>query len=519
MPEKELEWRDYRDVLARRRWLLLGALFGVAIAAALGAWLWPVRYQSQSLVLVEPQAVPKQYVEPNVSTRPSERLAAIRQQVLSRTRLESLIARYHLYPGAPSDAGANRRVARMRRAISVVPVKTPGGGPLTAFRIEFRYGDARMAQQVTSDLTSQFINDSLEARTRASLATTSFLTAQLGHAEKEMSAAQARLARFKERYLAELPAEQQSNLAILGNLQAQVYGETNARDRARQQRIYLESLAASYRAAARPAANGTAPEETAALDGAIARLEEKLAALEARYTADYPDVVRARAQLARWKAMRRREAAASADGEGSPAPPAPGVASLDLAQTQSRLKATRAEILFHTARIAVLRRRIGETEARLRLAPLRQQKLDELTRDDQNARQNYQSLLAKKIQSQLATSLEMREQGERLRVIDPASLPGRPVAPNRLEIVLAGWAAGLAVGVGLVAAGEIADPRVRGNFDLEGALACPVLVRLPMLRSAAGERRRRWRIVGEFAAIFLLACASAALGVYVCRGV
>jgi polysaccharide chain length determinant protein (PEP-CTERM system associated) len=519
MPEEELEWSDYRDVLTRRRWLLLGALFAVAIAAALGAWLWPVRYESRSLVLVEPQAVPKQYVQPNVSTRPSERLAAIRQQVLSRTRLESLIARYHLYAGGTPDAAANRRVARMRRAIDVVPVKTPGGGPLTAFRIEFRYADARMAQQVTSDLTSQFINDSLEARTRASQATTNFLTAQLAHAENQMNAAQAQLARFKEQYLAELPSEQQSNLAILGNLQAQLYAETNARDRAGQQRIYLESLEGTYRAAARPAANGSAPEETAALDGAIARLEEKLAALEARYTPDYPDVVRARAQLARWKAMRSKEAAASGAEAASPAAAAPAAASLDLAQTQSRLKATRAEIRFHTAQIAVLRRRIAETEARLRLAPLRQQKLDELTRDDQDARQNYQSLLAKKIQSQLATSLEMREQGERLRVIDPASLPERPASPNRLEIVLAGWAAGLAVGIGLVAAGEIADPRVRGAFDVEGALSCPVLVHLPMLRSPAAERRRRWRIAGETTAMVLLACASAALSVYVCRGI
>ena len=518
MPETELAWSDYRDVLARRRWLLLGALFAGAIASALGAWVWPVRYRSESLVLVEPQAVPKQYVQPNVSTRPSERLAAIRQQVLSRTRLENLIARYHLYPDA-APADKNRRVARMRKAIAVVPVTTPGGGPLTAFRIEFGYRDARLAQQVTSSLTSEFINDSLEARTRASVATTNFLAAQLRRAEKKMSDQQARLARFNTRYLGELPAQEQSNLAILGNLQAQLYAESNALDRARQQRIYLGSLARSYRAGASRAPGQSAPAETAALYAAISRLEQKLAALEARYTPSYPDVVRARAQLAQWKAMRRKESAESAGGAAKAAALPPAQTALDLAQTQSHLKAVDAEIQFHTAQIARLRRQIAQAELRLRLAPLRQQQMDELTRNVQNARADYDSLLAKKLQSQLATSLEMREQGERLRVIDPASLPERPVAPNRLEIVLAGWAAGLAAGIGLVAAGEIGDPRVRGNFDLARALACPVLVRLPILRSPTAERRRRWRIAGEIAAIALLAGASVALGVHVCRGV
>ena len=95
--ERQIEWRDYWEVATRRRWVLLGALFACGVAATAGADLWPVRYRSEALVLVERQDVPKEYVQPNVTADAGERLESIRQQVLSRTRLESLIARYRLY--------------------------------------------------------------------------------------------------------------------------------------------------------------------------------------------------------------------------------------------------------------------------------------------------------------------------------------------------------------------------------------------------------------------------------------
>ncbi|MDE3137221.1 MAG: hypothetical protein KGL59_11650, partial [Acidobacteriota bacterium] len=177
--QRQIEWRDYWEVMTRRRWMVLGALFICGTAATIGVDLWPVRYRSEALVLVERQDVPKEYVQPNVTSDASERLASIRQQVLSRTRLESLIARYRLYPGDAARLDPGKLVDEMRKDIRVVPVATKGGRDLTAFRIEYTYDSPRVAQQVAGDLTSEFINESLEARTDASVATTNFLESQL----------------------------------------------------------------------------------------------------------------------------------------------------------------------------------------------------------------------------------------------------------------------------------------------------------------------------------------------------
>jgi succinoglycan biosynthesis transport protein ExoP len=520
---RQLEWRDYRDLVARRRWVLIGALVVCGLGATACAGLWPVRYRSEALVLVERQDVPKQYVQPNVTEGASERLASIRQQVLSRTRLESLIDRYNLYAKDSRRLDRSQLVDEMRKDIGVVPVSTGGGRELTAFRIEYTYDSPRMAQQVAGDLTSEFINESLEARTAASVATTSFLEAQLAEAQKELNDQQARLRDFNARNLGELPGEQQGNVEILTNLESQLYAESNALDRARQQRIYLASLAAAYsRAARQTTANASgansAATPTAVIDKTITDLTARLATLEAKYTANYPDVVRVRAQLAEWQAMRRKAAAGesrSSRAAETEAPAADDSTAPNLAEVQSRLKATDAEIAYHQRQVAGLRRRIAGTETRLRLTPLREQQMADLTRNYQNARDNYQSLLQKKMQSALATSLEKREEGERLRVIDPPSLPQQPVSPNRLEIILAGWAVGLAAGVGLVAAEEMTDQTLRGTSDVRDMLPCPLLARLPVLRSPAEERRGKWMHIGEIFLIALLMLASAGFAIYV----
>ncbi|HVB99605.1 MAG TPA: GNVR domain-containing protein [Candidatus Dormibacteraeota bacterium] len=520
--EKQLEWLDYWEVVTRRRWILLAVLFVCGLAATAVAALWPVRYRSEALVLVEQQNVPSDYVRPNVSADARQRLATISQQVLSRTRLQNLIDRYRLYPSA--RPGGNKLVDRMRKDIALDPVKTDGSQHLTALKIAFTYGDPRTAQQVTNDLTSEFINQSLQARTQESAATTDFLTSELAQAQKDLATQQSQLSDLKTRYLGELPEQEQSNIQILSNLQAQLYAETNARDSAEQQEIYLQSLASAYRrmdkgraSTAGPAPGGPAP--VAVIDKAISDLEQKLTALEAKYTLNYPDVVQARDQLAKWKAMRKaallrgqtQQAATASSG-----PAAPPSSDPNLNEAQSRIKAAQAEIAMHNRQIDSLKRSIAATQNRLRLTPLREQQLASVTRSYQNARDNYESLLKKKLQSELATNLERREEGERLQVIDPASLPQRPVAPNRLEIVLGGWAVGLAAGIGLISAEEMTDDTLRSDFDIRQQIPCPVLAHVPILRSAAEERRSQWRRIAEIVGIVVLILASTGIGIFVC---
>src|SRR6202022_123694 len=88
---------DYWAIALRRRWWILLPLF-LTWAAGWGvSWLLPSTYHSEAMILVEQQKVPDQYVLPNVTTNLQERLQGMTQQILSRTRLQSTIDRFHLY--------------------------------------------------------------------------------------------------------------------------------------------------------------------------------------------------------------------------------------------------------------------------------------------------------------------------------------------------------------------------------------------------------------------------------------
>src|SRR5216684_7016817 len=94
---RELTFEDYAAMLRRRRWLILiPALLG-AIAGYALSWHLPKKYTSHTLILVEQPTVPDSYVKPVVSEDLNQRLASMREQILSRTRLQQLVEHFGLY--------------------------------------------------------------------------------------------------------------------------------------------------------------------------------------------------------------------------------------------------------------------------------------------------------------------------------------------------------------------------------------------------------------------------------------
>src|SRR6266567_7971306 len=94
---RELTMEDYAGIFKRRLWLILtlGVLF---LGAAIGAtYVVPPQFVSQTLVLVEQQKVPEDYVKPVIEEDLTARLASMKEQILSRSRLQPIIERFNLY--------------------------------------------------------------------------------------------------------------------------------------------------------------------------------------------------------------------------------------------------------------------------------------------------------------------------------------------------------------------------------------------------------------------------------------
>src|ERR1700729_1315537 len=143
---RKLNVDDYLAILKRRRWLLIIPLLIFPLIGFGITFLIPAEYVSQTLVLIEEQKVPDDLVKPVISSSLDSRLASMREQILSRSRIQPIIERYDLFSGR--GLSLDDRVEMTRKNIVVKPIESTisRAGGLPGFFISFTAGDARTAQ-------------------------------------------------------------------------------------------------------------------------------------------------------------------------------------------------------------------------------------------------------------------------------------------------------------------------------------------------------------------------------------
>jgi len=511
--------------IARRRYLhFLIALFLGWIVVWGVSWLLPPHYKSGTLILVERPTLPKDYITPNVSEDLQDRLQSITQQILSRTHLLRIIGQMNLYAGEHAAPAPDEKVERMRKDIQIELVRGTQN-QVTAFNVYYSAGDPHIAQQVTSELTNLFINENLEARQQQSQDTTKFLEQQLEAARQSLAAQEEKVREFKGQHVGELPTQVASNLQILGGLQSQLQTEEDALNAAKQQHVYLETLLNQYRSLQNsPRAAEASRPDVMAIDQELDKLKSDLADLSSRYTERHPDVRKLKEQIAKTEKM-REQLLAEAKSTPSQAGAINGTAvrsSTDLAQAspiaqlQSQMQANQIEISNREQTIGALRTKVNDYQARLNQEPVREQQLADLTRGYEQSKANYDELLKKKNDSAMATSMELLQQGERFRIIDPPSLPVKPESPNHLKFCGIGLAVGLMLGLGVVAVFEMLDDRLYSEKELKELLPVPVISEIPVIVNPSDEqiaKRKVW-VARATAAVVLGAILGASVFSY-----
>jgi len=486
-----LDLERIQAIVRRRHVQFLVPLFACWLLIWCSSWVLPVRYKSSTTILVQQPTMPKNYVVPNINDDLQERLASIEQQILSRTRLMMIIDKLHLYAGSKRSLTPDDKVARMGRDIDVNLVRDPDSGEITAFKVSFSASNPYTAQQVTSELTNLFIDENSKVREQESENTTQFIENQLAMARTNLADQDAKVKAFQAAHEGSLPTQQASNLQILSGLQSQLQSEQDALNTASQQRVYAQSLIDQY--SSNPgAARGTtgAPTGLAALDEQLDTLRAKLADLSTRYTDRYPEVQEVKSEIAKTQKQRdqmaadlKSRAAVNSAGDGQALPDSPQTASL--LQLRSQLKASELEISNREQAIANLKSRINDYQGRLNDQPAVEQQLADLTRDYSQSKDNYDDLLKKESDSQMATSMEHLQEGERFAVLDPPSLPTKPDFPNRLKMCGAGLGAGLVLGALVVFGLEYFDDRMYGEKEIQNLLPVAVIAEVPQVVSPA----------------------------------
>ncbi len=466
----------------RRYWWILPLSTLILGGMGLGAtFVLHKRFTSQTMVLVVQPTVGPDYVKPVVTEDLNHRLASMKEQILSRTRLQPIVEKFGLYAEVRGQVHIEDLVERLRTAVEIKPLEpTPGtqSRQLPGFYVDVTFDNPQIAQQICTEITSMFLEQNARERKQQANETTSFLSKQLEEAKKNLDDQDAKLAQFKRQYLGSLPEEEQSNLNILTGMNAQLEANTQALSRAHQDKAFNESLIGQLETNWKASQTGQNPETA---DQQLGALQEQLASLQARYTSEHPDVIKLKSRMEELKKRMagtpKNNPSANGSTQASAAEPP------QLQQLRAKLRQDDMNITDLTKRQGQIQDQIRLLQDRVQASPMVEQQLKELTRSYQTAQDFYNDLLKKRQNAGVAGDLESQQQSEQFRVYDPPSLPDRPSFPKKPYFAGGGLGGGLALGLAILYLIAIGDKSMHTERDIELALKLPVLALVPLLEA------------------------------------
>lgn len=559
--DRTLDVEDYLAIARRNVSWLLGPTLAALTLAVVVAFFWPNTYVSAASIRVVPPAVPEKLVPTNVSVQMAERVAAMQQTILSRNTLTNIIQTYDLYRRERSRLPMEDIIEKMQRNISVTGLTTLGSGGsagsarAAAFKIGFAYDNRYIAQKVTRDLMTRFIDENIRERFSQSQQTTQFLRDQYDQKKLELDAIEQKLTTFRQANIGRLPDSMGSNIQQIGVLESRTSTLNTNISRARQEQMMLETeLRATreklnavnrIRDVVQLPGGGVATSSGAAgpsdADLELGRVERELQQLERglermleQYKPTYPDVQRLQARIVNLKREREdlvnRKLAIREPGAASAAPapvrtatavPVNPVRAREVAEMESQItrlqgaiRAKEIEADRYQREIGDAERRSKEIQGRIEMGPVGATQLEQLMRDYEITKKGYDDLKMRLAQSQVASDLEERKQGETLEVLDLPSLPEQPMAPNRPVIVIAGVVIGLLLGLAMVTMRELKDNSLKSLKDIRAYTQFNVLGSIPLIENDLVVRRQRRLSVLGWSSACLLAVLVMAGSIY-----
>ncbi|HWJ59033.1 MAG: lipopolysaccharide biosynthesis protein [Sphingomonas sp.] len=436
-------------ILWQRRYYVLACFLVLTLAGLIAAFSMPRTYRSTATLLVQSQELPSTIVESPVTSAVEQRVARIREQVLSRGDLIQLIEQNDLYARERRSQPLSKIVEKMRYSTSVSALSSDIGqqsgtqNSTVAIAMSFEYPDPGKAQAVLQSFVAKFLSMSSEdVEDQASL-TVRFLGDQANKLQTEISAIEGELTALKARNGAVL-ASSGSPLIDTGSFSAQITS--------------LQSENRQLLAQARRPSGGSS----------LAAAEAALAAAQAQYSDTHPDVIAARERVAQ---LRRMGTQASDDGA-----------------VQEQIAANNAAIRqLMGQRDASLARANSAIAGQARAPAILEQAM-QLESRASALRNRYQNVSENLMKAQNSARMASEQRAERLSLVEPANLPDRPYSPNRLMMIGGGAAAGLGLGLLLALGLELLGRPIRSPRQIE-SLGVPVLGVVPLLKPNTRPRR------------------------------
>ncbi len=437
-------------ILLQRKWWFIIPTLVLLVAGIAAAYLLPPLYKSSATLLVEAADVPIESQSTGGSEVVDERLAKIRQQILSRRDLIQLMDKYTLYQSERQSDPLSKVVEKFHDAIAVTPVSAAfaqqGGKATIAFTISFDYRDPIIAQQVTQSLIDRIVEIDSTANVDQTRAAVAFLSKQAEDLSGQITLVQSQLSGLKAR-----------NGSLLSNLNVPMMSGGSSID---------AQIAMLQRDNSNLNNQRDLVKTSAERDPVVSQAEANLATVQAVYADNHPDVVIAKQRLDEAKRL-----AAS------------NVKKVPVDSISQQIAFNNAQIAELQAAKAADRSRSTQVFAAQAKGPVVMEQAAQLQQRLDGLNVQYQLSSTKLMSAQAAARAASEQRGERLVVVDAPSQPDDPTSPNRPLLIAGGGVLGAGVGLALIMLMELMRRPVRGAAGLEAVTGQTPLGVIPIIAS------------------------------------
>ena len=439
-------------ILWHRRYYLIISFLLIFSSGIITAYSLPTTYRSAATLLVQAQDLPTSLVDAPAVGAVDQRIARIREQVLSRGDLISIIEENDLYSDERRFKPMSKIIDTMRRATTVsalagdIGQQSGAQSKTIAIAMSFDYPDPVKAQAVLQSFVSKFLNMDTENVEDQATLSVRFLQDQANKLQAQITQYESQLTALKTKNGATLATSGSASFIDTGSFSAQI---------ASLQSENRQLMAQSQRPAQR--------------DNALTTAEAQLVAAQAQFSDTHPDVVQARERVEMLRRISRTAPSDSATYQQQIAANNSSIQSL-IAQRDATLSRANAAWAGPARAPAVLEQAM---QIENRVGTLRTQ---------------YQQISDNLLKAQISARMASEQRAERLTLVEPASLPDRPHSPNRPLLIGATAAAGLMLGLLLVLILEFASKPIRSPRQLE-QMGLPVIGVVPIMDNGSKTRR------------------------------
>jgi succinoglycan biosynthesis transport protein ExoP len=462
---------DYLGAL-RRRYIYPATIFPVVLViCVVAAFVIRPLYQSTATILLEPSSVPKDIIESTVISYSDQQIELVQGRVMTVASLKPVVADMDPYPKDPGMSASEKAARILENATveRVDPVTLKPQAESNAFSLHYNNPDPEIAAAVTARLAQLFLSYNQLRRTEAAGEAAGFLQKQSEGLAQQMHEVDTQLAALKVKYGDARPEFMMRNQAEVADLEHQL-------ELLEQQILTAQEKEATLSVQLSQMSPNLITQSGDLTD--VATVRAKLTEAEQRYTPDHPEVKRLKRALETLMAQQ----GGPVNSQGANNPQYQLTAS-QLGSVRKQLASLEGLANGMRAKIARDRTLVGQTPAAEKEFSEVQQRRDALQNEYQHVQDRLQS-------ANLAETFESAQGGERFTMIRAPSVPGSPVYPNRIGLILLGFVFGAAISGIAVALAESTDASVRTTRDLLLPQGVPLLASVPFIDNPADRRRK-----------------------------